>query len=487
MLTNLHLPRRLSTRTLSTFLAACIVSSALIFTLLSILTSDGSDKINEARRSYQYGISHGIARTQRIGKSTANADDFCAKHPNLDTIAVVVKTGATAIHERLPTQLSTALRCVQDPLIFSDLEASLGDLHVHDVLSNFTSSVAESNADFDIYRMQREYLAQGKTNEIPRLRDLAMSTKDWRTQGKSAAWALDKYKFLHMVERSWQLQPGRKWYLFLEADTYLSWPTFLQWLKVLDSTQRVYIGSPVLMYEHDPRIYFAHGGAGIVLSGATVRAFSERQGLANRWDSRIEKMWFGDFVLADALHEELRLRVSNASLAMSPDDPSAISFQPKLLCQPIITIHHMTSQQLDQLWQFEREKADAVLTYEDMYLAMFPHGMPSKEKSNWDNGADSEVYSLPLPNNEPSADGCEKACQQNLECLSFVWTSTRSEKRCHLSRAFRYGRERTEGADSENSWQSGWMSDRIAKVVKEVKCAPDHEISWPSYELRPPS
>ena len=260
-----------------------------------------------------------------------------------------------------------------------------------------------------------------------------------------------------MVERAWQMNPEREWYLFLEADTYLSWPTLLQWLKVLASTQRVYMGHPVLMYEHDPRIYFAHGGAGIVLSGATVRAFSGKQGLYNRWDSRIEKMWFGDFVLADALHEELRLKISNASLAMSPDDPSAIFFHPELFCQPLVTIHHMSSRQLDQLWQFERAKTDSVLSYRDLYLAMFPSGMPAKEKNNWDNGADNEAYSLPVPENETSVDstakpsnlvidlqnphdflkGCEKACQQNAECLSFIWISTGSQKRCHLSKAFK--------------------------------------------------
>ncbi|KAF7195476.1 hypothetical protein HII31_03070 [Pseudocercospora fuligena] len=201
-----NLAGRLSIRTLSTFLAACIITSVLVLALLSFLTNDYSIEAIETRRPNRGGIPHGIARTQRIGKSSANTDDFCAKHLDLDNIAVVVKTGATAIHDRLPTQLSTALRCVKEPLIFSDLDANLGDLHVHDVLSNFTTSVAESNREFDIYRMQQEYLAQGKANDVPRLRNLPIPTKDWRTEGKSAAWALDKYKFLHMVERAWQLR-----------------------------------------------------------------------------------------------------------------------------------------------------------------------------------------------------------------------------------------------------------------------------------------
>lgn len=508
-----------STRIFSFFLAIAILGIVATTLLLNHVVGGYDSLVVPESRHGVEELRYKNARTYRIGKSSAS--DCCKTYPDPGNIAIVVKTGATAIHDRLPTQVSTSLQCVKEPLIFSDLESNLGDLHVHDVLSNFTSSVAENNEDFDIYRLQKTYLAQGRENDIRRLRELPIATKDWRTEGRNAAWSLDKYKFLHIVERAWLLRPEQDWYLFLEADTYLSWPNLLSWTSVLDPTQRMYLGHPVLMYEHEPRIYFAHGGAGILLSGATVREFAEKQDLAKRWDNRIAKMWFGDFVLADALHEELRLGVSNASLSMSPDDPSAVTFRPEVWCQPLVTIHHMTSRQFDQLWQWEQKNSKSALLYKDLYEVMFPRGTSFMRKRNWDNGADDKAFALRLPSNATMHAGdrkstrrsfntsphenfrnCQQACEQNPECMSFMWTNMvprvqsgarTVEKHCHLSRAFRHGNARRPETSTKEDikrkiWMSGWSHDRIAEWVKTETCHTSTElISWPPYELVPAS
>lgn len=121
-------------------------------------------------------------------------DDFCTAFPDPGNIAVIVKTGATELHAKVPTTLATSLRCVREPLIFSDLEQTLGEHQVHDALANFTAM--EGNKDFEFYRKQQEYVAEGRGADLPELSSIPIPSTDWRTAGKSAAWGLDKYKFL---------------------------------------------------------------------------------------------------------------------------------------------------------------------------------------------------------------------------------------------------------------------------------------------------
>ncbi|KAF2260395.1 hypothetical protein CC78DRAFT_584814 [Lojkania enalia] len=69
--------------------------------------------------------------------------------------------------------------------------------------------------------------------------------------------------------------PQAKWYIFIEADTYLLWPNLVAYLSHLDTSKNYYIGKH--MYIGD--ILFAHGGSGFVLSeSATRNAFPHFQG-----------------------------------------------------------------------------------------------------------------------------------------------------------------------------------------------------------------
>ncbi len=118
---------------------------------------------------------------------------------NISNIAFITKTGATEARDKIPSQLSTSLRCVADPLIFSDLDQTLGPYQAHDVLSRSSLMATANNRDFDIYYKQKELASEGREDEIPALASMPISRADWRTKGKSAAWALDKYKFLVRV------------------------------------------------------------------------------------------------------------------------------------------------------------------------------------------------------------------------------------------------------------------------------------------------
>ena len=156
---------------------------------------------------------------------------------DISKITISIKTGATVAFDKVPTQLMTSLRCVTRPMIFSDLNQTLGSHQMHDVLSRVSPAAMKGNSDFDLYFKQQELVAQGREIELNTLSSIPIPTQDWRTQGKSAAWALDKYKFTHMVERAWELQPDRDWYGFLEGDTYTSLSNLLRWLKTKNPKQ----------------------------------------------------------------------------------------------------------------------------------------------------------------------------------------------------------------------------------------------------------
>jgi hypothetical protein len=50
-----------------------------------------------------------------------NFSSPCENFPNTDGILLIMKTGATEAFDKLPTQLLTAMQCLPDFLLFSDL------------------------------------------------------------------------------------------------------------------------------------------------------------------------------------------------------------------------------------------------------------------------------------------------------------------------------------------------------------------------------
>jgi len=261
---------------------------------------------------------------------------------------VVVKTGANEIYDKLPTQLLTSLHCYEDLLVFSDLDQDLGPHHIYDALDNVTEAAKSHDPIFDYYRTLQEYHRYGQPLSLLR-----------ETSGK-AAWNLDKYKFLHILEKTWKMTPGRKWYVFIEADTYLVRSNLLLWLERLDPSQPLYIGSPTSVNGES----FAHGGSGVILSGAALSKFAEGDpGVAARYDEAMKNEQFGDFMLMKALRDK-GVEFSKRWPMLQAEKPTTIPFGPgpdsgvRHGCQPIVTMHHITPEEASRLWRFEQQRLD---------------------------------------------------------------------------------------------------------------------------------
>lgn len=303
-----------------------------------------------------------------------------------------------------------------------------------------------------------------------------------------------------MVEQSWELAPNRHWYFFMEADTYVSWPNLLKWLATLDPRKKLYYGNAVRIWEYPKELYFGHGGSGFLLSGATVREFAvNHRGLAKRWDKRVHKMWFGDYVLAAALYEELHLSLTDARPSLTSDDASALTFSEETFCKPVVTLHHIDSQHLNNVFQFERNSNGSELLYRDVYHGSFSSGMPSN-RTNWDNLVPQAEISL---EDEPGTDtdegphrsyeSCEKACVSLEKCLQFMFVKPITnhnedqddvEGECHIMDAIKLGQEHQpeldgQGKGTGKQWKSGWLRDRIARWIEEHQGCSIDKILWP--------
>jgi hypothetical protein len=207
--------------------------------------------------------------------------------------------------------------------------------------------VAEStkahNNDFDLYRDQKECPVSQK------------SCVDARSQGQQA-WNLDKYKFLPMMEQTWRMRPGRDWYVFAEADTYVFWANMVEWLRKeskLNPKDRMYIGSR----SYIGGTSFGHGGSGYVLSGTLLRHLIEHNpGVVNQYNMRGSTECCGDLLLALALDEYENVKLRQAWPMFNGEKPSTLPFGPGHWCEPILTMHHMNAEEISSVWQFEQTR-----------------------------------------------------------------------------------------------------------------------------------
>lgn len=224
---------------------------------------------------------------------TVLPDEACAWMPNTSDILVVMKTGASESFGKVPTQLMTTLRCLPDYLIFSDMRQTINGVDIHDSLETVLEEAKKDNPDFDLYRQQKECAIDQETCNKP-------------NDAASAGWNLDKYKNIHMAEKTYRMRPGYDWYIFVDADTYVLWPNLVQWLSTLRPSKKYYLGSVAMVGD----LPFAHGGSGYVLSKATMAEFAgKHDGVANQYDKQIHESCCGDAMFAKAVKDTTNMDV----------------------------------------------------------------------------------------------------------------------------------------------------------------------------------
>jgi hypothetical protein len=269
----------------------------------------------------------------------------CPVTPDADDIVVTVKTGASEAASRIPTQLRTTLQCPPNILLFSDMEQKIENHTIHDALAPIPEFVKIGNPDFDLYRQQ---LARKK---------LGWHEEEVTNEVKEAAWTLDKYKNLHIVAKSWWLLPRKKWYLHIDADTYLFWPSLLWWLNTFDASQALYTGSLTCF----GNVKAAHGGSGILLSQLATKAIVvDNSSTVPSWDGAAREHCCGDELLARALRDN-GIEMHNSWPIINGDNPFTIPFGSAYWCEPVVTMHHLSISQMEMVSKFEQRRKNGTV------------------------------------------------------------------------------------------------------------------------------
>jgi hypothetical protein len=276
-----------------------------------------------------------------------------------DTL-VVLRTGSTEIDDRLLVHLSTSLRCFSQYLIFSDLEEQYHGEHIIDALSSVSDDIKASHEDFEIYRrLQHRGRAILDPSELSGSPE-AFEKMNGNTQ--NPGWKLDKWKFMPMINRTMHEHPDMKWYVFIEADTFILWSMLLQYLSLLDHSKPHYMGAGTCLGEQ----LFAHGGSGFVVSQPALRQVTQHYTAHKaEIEALTEREWAGDYVLGKAFNDA-GVQCTDAWPHFQGDYPGLVAYAGpdgrygpaaslREWCVPTISYHHMSSGMIRGLWDFEQQ------------------------------------------------------------------------------------------------------------------------------------
>ena len=306
-----------------------------------ILILTTSSSVTGTTSSLIAGTTSTSTSSTLVSNPTAEVSDGisggCDDFPNTKDILVVMKTGATEAYDKLPIHFMTTLRCVNDSILFSDMEMDMAGHHLIDTLDEVADDIKKDNGDFDLYRLLQEYQ---QLHEDPR-----------PLKEGANGWNLDKYKFVHMLLKTYKYRSDVPWYIFIEADTGVIWDNMRTLLNKYDSRKPYYLGSPTYL-----DIEFAHGGTGYIISQAAMEAaVGKHLDIATKYDKDVQGFCCGDRMIGRILLDE-NVKLSKAWPMLNGEKPLTLPFSKSHWCQPVITMHHMTAQEVSQVWNFEQER-----------------------------------------------------------------------------------------------------------------------------------
>lgn len=386
-------------------------------------------------------------------------------------MSVVMRTGATEIHQKLPVQLDTTLRCLTDLLIFSDYEETVRGQVVRNVLQHVNETLVAREPDFAIYRHLQQLGREGLANT---------TFEGSSAQGSdNPGWKLDRFKFLPMMEETLRHRPNAMWYVFVEPDTYLLWPNLIDYLATMDASEALYLGRR--MYNLASPVPFAYGGSGFILSQpALQRIVEHRNAYLDDYDRFTVKEWAGDFVLGKLAQDAgipFKRALSLQREPVSEVDPLALPENQSLWCLAPVSYHHMHVDAIADLYTFEqtwrRQNPGAQLQYRHILREYIVPKLSDDDVSGWDNlSSDTQPLGDAIPTD--SAADCRRQCQANPDCLQY----SHLHGDCHIATRVRHGRKLPQEAGHE-AMRSGWMRDRILRFADAIDMTCDDEDARP--------
>lgn len=153
--------------------------------------------------------------------------------------------------------------------------------------------------------------------------------------------------------------PGKKWYIYIEDDTFIFWDNVLAYLDTLDSgNEPSYYGA----FSGEGNETFAQGGSGIVFSRALMKGVFQGDNVPTlaRYGNETSKSCCGDIMLGKVLRD-YGVKVNRGTwgpVGFRPEPPWKTGFDANIWCKPVFTFHHLHQRDLVMLSEFQREQKD---------------------------------------------------------------------------------------------------------------------------------
>jgi hypothetical protein len=402
---------------------------------------------------------------------------FCKEAHGAPNVMVVIKTSAGETADKLPTHLKTLLECVPHFLIFSDRPGNTDGIIVHDALASISNATKEKHKEFNQY----EKLQTQKAGEI---------------KAGSVDKELEKWKMLPMVYKAYMMRPNMRWYMFIEADTSLSWTNLLQWVDRLDYRIPYYAGAPTFL----GNTKFVQRGPGILVSFGAMRLYAKsyEERYVSKWEARVAKECCGDLVLATAMNDA-HVELYSAFPLLQGETPTSLDWTGRNWCTPVISWHHMNKQAIESVWSAHHNWTshygwEEPYLFRNAYAEMIDPQLADFIE-DWDNiSSDTKIVKPPGPDTKDdkehlewakhseelrksvgSPENCRRVCLLAEDCLQWKFTP-KGDGECHLGKVIRLG-SKVEKKDGKPVWTSGWMLERITKetVKWDAECK---EAKW---------
>jgi hypothetical protein len=351
---------------------------------------------------------------QQMPMLQANNNSHCADLGGIEDVAIVLKTGSTEIYEKLPIHFTTTFSCVKDRLIYSDAQQYFSGESVHDALGLVSGHARSKYSDLEQHKILNDHVRLGG--------DAA------ELKGEKS-WHIDKWKFLPMISDAHAtFGDSKKWYFFIEADTYISLHNLLPWLSKLNHHQAIYAGAQVMIGSTE----FGHGGSGFLLSSSAAAALSKTYHSDKpHWESVIAADCCGDKVMAEVMQAaNPPVHLLRAFPLIQGETLSSLDWSATHWCRPALTWHHVDAAGIDKLWQFdlrwrEEHGADTPILFRDYYAAFVHPRILAANGSipGWDNLSDEWTFSTKTDENQwaATARSCEQFCKDRMACVQWAW------------------------------------------------------------------
>lgn len=408
-----------------------------------------------------------------------------------DDIVLITKVGSATVHKRLLIHLAEEpLSSIYAPyrLYVSDYPLTLGNINFFDALSNVSSTIASID-EFKALRGE--------------LRALMESNQDLeKMSDKDGGWKLDKYKFLPMMGEAWRRYPRKKWYVMVEADTFLFWNELVKWLATLDEGKQYMLGRTMFCdFDDRPSTPFMHGGSGFVLSRAVMEAsFGEDAEFEHHHDNLTQHSAFGDALLTKSLYDAPKVNLTDLSPEsgdrFNTDSPRDVRFTDTIWCEPILSFHHVTPVDTAHLYNFSRRitpllGANDTIRWSDIWDEFIPAFL--RRAMSEVATADPEVEvnpNSPYPGevgvvgwqafdpdddwgvttvSTKNAQDCQKKCREMDGCLMWEWREKEGMGQCRMDdRWLKIGVTKP---GTKDGLTTGWMGKRVDEWRRERDCS----------------